>query len=245
MSALGGNNSDLIRDLTEALRSVARDIAQAGANVRSSIAPIQAAGQPGNFGAYVGGMVGGAPGAVVGELMGNNFFVNAARKAAGEFAMDVSSGVAGDYAKYGTSFGAGFEQSVTSNALRAGTNIPFFGDVVNEVEGPRQAAGNRLKAIVSQVARAGGTVDPEIEKMVGKQFLAEEQRAFQAAKGVDQLFDSQEMMGAALENAPRFNEMLDAASAGLDRLTSVLEVNANALESAFGSLLRALQGGYR
>lgn len=226
------------------MKSVARDIAEAGRNVRSGgIQSLRDAAQPGNVGAYLGGMAGGPAGAFVGESLGNNFILNAAMKAGNDFSKDVIMNVASDYAKYGTGFGGRtLQDKVTNAALSAAAELPIVGGVVNEVVEPMEAAKNRVKGIVGQINRAGGKVSPEAMREVAGVLLEQEGRAFQGAKEVDDMFKSDPTLKEiAVKSSPRAQEALDAAAQGLEALDKVLP----GLVQGINDLITAITGGER
>lgn len=196
------------------MKEVAREIGNVGMAVRS--------GQPG------GGMIGvtTASGVTAGtfqQAIGNNFVTNAAAKAGMDFGKDVAAGVLGDLAKYGTNFGGSFSGSVTSNVLRAGSNLPIVGDVINEVVAPLDTARNRVKAIATDIARAGGEADSADMKDLAKRFLGEETRAFQAGKKVDLLFRDQDLIDQAVNSSPQFQSGVEAVDEALNQLAPAIK----------------------
>jgi len=105
--------------------------------------------------------------------------------------------------------------------MRAGSNIPIFGEVFGQVQNPLDQAGNRVLGVTSMIARAGGTVTDEMRQSLFNQILPQEVRAQRESEAVARLQGNTQNYGMAMEGS-RFGAALDGFASALDTVTGYI-----------------------
>ncbi|HYE91760.1 MAG TPA: hypothetical protein VEA38_12100 [Terriglobales bacterium] len=255
------------QDLSRAVRDLLREIENLNRTVRDSTrggggGGLGGGGLPGGGGGggapagggAAGGLAGPGLGAAqiigggfgaVGEFLSDNFVTNAAKRAAKNFAIDTSAGVANDFFRFGPqSFD--FSDSLQSSALRAATNLPGVGDAFGDIQDPKERTKGRVKGVLSDIARAGGTVtDKDIDELIGA-FAPEETRAQEADRTIERRFRSEDVTSLFTEGAGRAGAVVDAVGAAADgRLGEALDKLIAAFEGATSRLNQVGPGAQR
>ena len=113
----------------------------------------------------------------------------------------------------------GIGQSITNAVLQAGASMPVIGSVFSGVTGPLQSAGGRTAGITTMIARAGGTVTPELRKSLMTRFLEQEKRSQKERKDVEALAGSKEMIGIEMQDS-QLGESIDVIIDLLNKIAS-------------------------
>lgn len=191
MSAFGRGQAGAVgQEVIEVIRQVMREFDALGRSAR--------------------GAAGGIGGSAF-RFATDNFVTNASARAGRNFAIDATAGITSDWAKFGfgAKSGISFEQSATSSFLRsASRNLGPYSDVFAQIQNPLDAAENRVAGITAQIARAGGTVNPEDRKRLFELFHGQEQRAENERLEVEKLAKTQ--AGTGNVEGTRYAEFLDA-----------------------------------
>lgn len=209
MSALGGGGA-AAQDLIDAIKTLSREFSSAGQQARSNQLSLSGF-MPGNIGAVAGGAMGGPLGAMAGEALGNNIFVNTALKTGREFIAETASNVLGDYAKYGSTFGNSFGESVSQGAMKAAAVVPYFGDLADQAVQIQGNAASRTKGLFAAAARGGATITKEMVTPSLEFFQREEGFANAMEQTVNAASGQAHLVKQAKDAVPRYAEAEQAA----------------------------------
>ena len=178
-----------------------------------------------------GGLAGGGAGLALNVLDRTvGFAVNATLRQGEKFARDFGTRFVSTQLRFGAGSQGGItqSQSFTEAGLRAFANVPLVGFAASEVLDPVDRAAQRVAAITSRVARAGGKVSREERLRLLETFLPQEQRAQDETTAVKaeaaKLAGGPEASGKFVENlaeiasTPIFREIVAAIETGFEAI---------------------------
>jgi len=82
--------------------------------------------------------------------------------------------------------------------MSALAEVPVIGSVFADITEPLEAAAGRTAGITTAIARAGGTVTPELRKTLYDKFTDQEKRVRAEKKEVGKMSQSTEAVGEAM-----------------------------------------------